>query len=258
MRDIFEQIFDGPPVEPQEAARRSMKPQLRARVYKEAAVGEAAEGGHPVLLDGRAVRTPARRPLAAPTQALAEAIAAEWRAQQEHVDPATMPLTRLANSIIDGVAAQPEPVRDEIEKYLGTDLLFYRAEGPEGLLASQAKHWDPLIGWARDAHGARFVLAQGVIHASQPQEAMAAMAKVIPSEPWPLGAVNVVTTLTGSALIALALAAGRITADEAWTIAHVDEDWNMETWGRDEMALQRRGFRRRELDAAADVLRLSR
>ena len=112
--------------------------------------------------------------------------------------------------------------------------------------------------WARDAHGARFVLAQGVIHASQTQEAMAAMAKVIPSEPWPLGAVNVVTTLTGSALIALALAAGRITADEAWTIAHVDEDWNMETWGRDEMALQRRSFRRRELDAAADVLRLSR
>ena len=258
MRDIFEQIFDGPPVEPQEVARRSMKPQLRARFYEDAVVGEAADGGHPVLLDGRAVRTPARRPLAAPTQALAEAIAAEWRAQQEHVDPATMPLTRLANSIIDGVAAQPEPVRDEIEKYLGTDLLFYRAEGPEGLLASQAKHWDPLIGWARDAHGARFVLAQGVIHASQPQEAMAAMAKVIPSEPWPLGAVNVVTTLTGSALIALALAAGRITADEAWTIAHVDEDWNMETWGRDEMALQRRSFRRRELDAAADVLRLSR
>jgi chaperone required for assembly of F1-ATPase len=169
-----------------------------------------------------------------------------------------MPLTRLANTIIDGVAPQPQPVRAEIEKYLGTDLLFYRAEGPEGLLDAQAKHWDPLIQWARDTHGARFVLAQGVIHASQPKEAIAAMTKAIPGDPWPLGAANVVTTLTGSALIALALAAGRITADEAWRIAHVDEDWNMETWGRDEMALRRRNFRRLELDAAAAVLNLLR
>ncbi|MEW6453638.1 MAG: ATP12 family protein [Pseudomonadota bacterium] len=257
MRDIFEEIFENQPLDPTEAARRNMRPKLRARFYKEAAVSEAADGFH-VLLDGRAVRTPARRPLAAPTRALAELIAVEWQAQQDAVDPATMPLTRLANSIIDGVAAQPQPVREEIEKYLGTDLLFYRAEGPEGLLASQAKHWDPLVAWARDAHGARFVMAQGVIHAKQPADAMAAMAKVIPSDSWALGAVNVITTLTGSALIALALAAGRITPDEAWAIAHVDEDWNMETWGRDEMALQRRNFRRLELDAAADVLRLAR
>ncbi len=257
MRDIFEEIFENQPLDPTEAARRNMRPKLRARFYKEAAVSEASDGFH-VLLDGRAVRTPARRPLAAPTRALAELIAVEWQAQQDAVDPATMPLTRLANSIIDGVAAQPQPVREEIEKYLGTDLLFYRAEGPEGLLASQAKHWDPLVAWARDAHGARFVMAQGVIHAKQPADAMAAMAKVIPSDPWALGAVNVITTLTGSALIALALAAGRITPDEAWLVAHVDEDWNMETWGRDEMALQRRNFRRLELDAAADVLRLAR
>lgn len=257
MRDIFEDIFGKQPLDPQEAARRNMKPQLRARFYKEASVGEGAEG-FSVLLDGRSVRTPARRPLAAPTHGIADAIAVEWRAQQDNVDPATMPLTRLANSIIDGVASQPEPVRAEIEKYLGTDLLFYRAEGPEGLLAAQARHWDPLIAWARDEHGARFVMAQGVMHVSQPKEALAAMAKAIPSDPWPLGAANVITTLTGSALIALALAAGRITPDEAWTIAHVDEDWSMETWGRDEMALQRRNFRRLELDAAADVLRLSR
>jgi chaperone required for assembly of F1-ATPase len=258
MRDIFNDIFDKQPLDPQEAARRNMKPQRRARFYKEANAGDAAEGGYPVLLDGRTVRTPAKRPLAAPTRPLAEALAAEWRAQQDHVDPATMPLTRLANSIIDGVAAQPQPVRAEVEKYLGTDLLFYRAEGPEGLLAVQARHWDPLIEWARDTHGARFVLAQGIVHAKQSPEALTAMATAIPSDPWPLGAVNVVTTLTGSALIALALAAGRITADDAWTIAHVDEDWNMETWGRDEMALQRRNFRRLELDAAAAVLNLLR
>ena len=257
MRDIFEEIFEKQVLDPQEAARRNMKPQLRARFYKEASAGEGADG-FAVLLDGRPVRTPARRPLAAPTRGLAEALAAEWRAQQDNVDPATMPLTRLANSIIDGVATQPEPVRAEVEKYLGTDLLFYRADGPEGLLAAQAKHWDPLIEWARDTHGARFVMVQGVTYEKQPAEAIAAMTRIIPSEPWALGAVNVVTTLTGSALIALALAERRITPDEAWTVAHVDEDWSMETWGRDEMALQRRNFRRLEMDAASDVLRLSR
>jgi len=257
MRDIFEEIFENQPLDPQESARRSMSPKLRARFYKEAAVSEVADGFH-VLLDGRAVRTPARRPLAAPARALAEAISVEWRAQQDAVDPATMPLTRLANSIIDGVAAQPQPVREEVEKYLGTDLLFYRAEGPEGLLALQAEHWDPLIAWARDAHGARFVMAQGIAYTKQPTEAMAAMAKIIPSDPWPLGAVNVITTLTGSALIALALATRKITVDEAWAAAHIDEEWNMKTWGRDEMVMQRLNYRRLDMDAAADVLRLSR
>jgi len=257
MRDIFEEIFENQPLDPEESARRSMRPKLRARFYKEAAVSEAADGFH-VQLDGRAVRTPARRPLAAPTRALAEAISVEWRAQQDAVDPATMPLTRLANSIIDGVAVQPEPVREEVEKYLGTDLLFYRAEGPEGLLALQSKHWDPLIEWARDQHGARFVMAQGIAYAQQPTEAMAAMAKIIPADPWPLGAVNVITTLTGSALIALALSTGKITVDEAWAAAHVDEEWNMRTWGRDEMVMQRLNHRRLDMDAATDVLRLSR
>ena len=257
MRDIFEEIFENQPLDPQESARRSMRTKLRARFYKDAAVTEAADGFH-ILLDGRAVRTPARRPLAAPTHPLAEAISVEWRAQQDAVDPATMPLTRLANSIIDGVAAQPQPVREEVENYLGSDLLFYRAESPEGLLALQAKHWDPLIEWARDQHGARFVMAQGVTYAQQPAEAMAAMATIIPSDPWPLGAVNVITTLTGSALIALALAAGKITVDEAWAAAHVDEEWNMKTWGRDEMVMQRLNYRRLDMDAAADVLRLSR
>jgi chaperone required for assembly of F1-ATPase len=257
MRDIFEEIFENQPLDPEESARRNMRPKRRARFYKEAAVS-ALGGGFHVLLDGRTVRTPARRPLAAPSHALAEAISVEWRAQQDAVDPATMPLTRLANSIIDGVAAQPEPVRDEVEKYLGTDLLFYRAEGPESLVASQAEHWDPLIAWARDRHGARFVLAQGITYVPQPAEAIAAVVKTIPSDPWALGAVNVITTLTGSALIALALATGKITVDEAWAAAHVDEEWNMKTWGRDEMVLQRLNYRRLDMDAAADVLRLAR
>ena len=150
-----------------------------------------------------------------------------------------MPLTRLANSIIDGVVPAPEPVAAEIENYLGTDLLFYRAASPAGLVASQRAHWDPVVEWARETFGARFVLVEGVMHVPQPEAAIAAAVKAIPNganirECWQLGALNVVTTLTGSALLALALAAGRVTADEAWTAAHVDEDWNMQFWGRDE------------------------
>jgi len=255
MRDIFEEIFENQPLDPEESARRSMRPNLRARFYQAATVGEGLEG-FAVLLDGRPVRTPARRHLAAPARVLAEALAVEWDAQKDRVDPAVMPLTRLANSIIDGVAAAPQPVAADVEKYLGSDLLFYRAEGPQRLVERQARLWDPVLACAREALGARFVLAQGVVHAAQPEGAVAAARAAIPDDPWRLGAVHVITTLTGSALLALALLRGHLTADEAWTAAHVDEDWNMEQWGRDEIALVRRAARRAELDAATTVLAL--
>ena len=263
MRDIFEEIFENQPLDPTESARRNLRPQLRTRFYQSAAVGEALQnpedGGFPVLLDGRPVRTPARRLLAAPVRALAEALAAEWNAQKDKVDPAAMPLTRLANSIIDGVAPAPGPVAAEIESYLGADLLFYRAAEPAGLVTSQRAHWDPIMDWARDTLGSRFVLVEGVMHATQPEAAIAAAVAAIPKgagieECWRLGAVNVVTTVTGSALLALALAAGRVTPDEAWTAAHVDEDWQMQFWGRDELALSRRAYRFAEMQAAAAVL----
>jgi chaperone required for assembly of F1-ATPase len=258
MRDIFEEIFENQPLDPTEAARRDLRPKLRARFYREATVGEGAEGVA-VLLDGRPVRTPARALLAAPVRQLAQALAAEWNAQQDKVDPAAMPLTRLANSIIDGVAPAPAPVAAEIENYLGSDLLFYRASEPPGLVASQRAHWDPPVEWAHETHGARFVLIEGVMHQPQPATAIAAAVRAIPKgasieEAWRLGALNVVTTLTGSALLALALGAGRITVDEAWTAAHVDEDWNMEFWGRDELALSRRAYRFAEMQTAASVL----
>ena len=258
MRDIFEEIFENQPLDPEESARRSMRPKLRARFYQAATVGEGTDGFQ-ALLDGRPVWTPARAFLAAPVRELAEVLAAEWDAQRDKVDPAAMPLTRLANSIIDGVAAAPGPVAAEIENYLGTDLLFYRASTPAGLVASQRAHWDPIVEWAREALGARFVLVEGVMHAPQPDAAIAAAVRAIPSgagieERWRLGALNVVTTLTGSALLALALAAGRVTIDEAWTAAHVDEDWNMQFWGRDEVILQRRAYRFAEMQAAATVL----
>lgn len=262
MRDIFEEIFANQPLDPTEAARRNMRPNLRARFYKEASVGDA-EGGFRVLLDGRPVRTPAGKPLAAPLRTLAEALTDEWNTQQIKIDPAAMPLTRLANSIIDGVVRSPQPVAAEIEKYIGTDLLLYRAGEPSGLVATQCQRWDPVLDWARETLGARFVTVEGVMFETQPGEAIAAAAAAIPAgadieSAWRLGALNVATTLTGSALLALALAAGRITVDEAWAAAHADEDWNMMFWGRDELALQRRAYRFAEMSAAATVLSLLR
>jgi chaperone required for assembly of F1-ATPase len=248
------ELFDNPAAHnPLEAARRGARPVPRKRFYNRAATVREGEN-YAVRLDDKPVRTPAGRTLAAPTPALAEALAAEWDAQRDVIDPARMPLTRLANAIIDGVADRPGPVADEVAKYLASDLVCYRASSPHGLNERQARHWDPIVDWARDTLGARLSLGEGVIHVTQPEPALAAARAAIPNDPWRLGAVHTVTTLTGSALIALALARGRLTADEAWAAAHVDEDWNMEQWGRDELALERRAFRFAELQAAALVL----
>jgi chaperone required for assembly of F1-ATPase len=250
MRDLFENASPG---DPMAAARRGARPALRKRFYDKAEAAVTPEG-YAVRLDGKPVRTPAGRVLAAPTPALGAAIAAEWNAQADTIDPAEMPLTRLANAIIDGVADRPAPVTAEIEKYLGSDLVCYRASSPRGLAERQARLWDPVLDWARETLSAPFMLGEGVTFVTQPETALTAARSAIPADPWRLGAVNEVTTLTGSALLALALARGRLTADEAWQAAHVDEDWNMEQWGRDELALERRAFRFAELQAAATVL----
>jgi chaperone required for assembly of F1-ATPase len=257
MRDLFEDIFTNQPLDPMEAARRAMRPQLRRRFYQQAGI-EGGEGEFRVVLDQHPVRTPARRTLALPTWKLAAATAAEWEAQRDIVDPAAMPLTRLANSIIDGVADAPAAVAAEVEKYLGSDLVLYRAEGPDGLVALQAQSWDPVLVWAREVLGARFVATAGLVFTAQPMQALAAAAAAIPRDPgcdlWRLGALHAVTTLTGSALIALVLAAGALNVDQAWAAAHVDEDWNMDFWGRDQLALERRAFRFTEMQAATLVL----
>jgi chaperone required for assembly of F1-ATPase len=254
MRDLFKDISTPSPGDPMRAAQHAMRPPLKPRFYRRADVVETGDG-FAVALDGRRPRTPARRPLAAPTRALGEALAAEWDAQRAHIDPARMPLTRLANTIIDGVAAAAPEIAAEIEKYLGSDLVCYRAQSPDGLVARQAQHWDPVLAFAREQLGARFVVTEGVRFVSQPAGAIAAARRAVPLNPWRLGAVHAVMTLTGSALIALALAARALTSETAWAAAHVDEDWNMELWGRDELALQRRDFRFAEMQAAATVLR---
>jgi len=264
MRDLFTEIFENQPLDPTEAARRAMRPRLRKRFYRQAHVGAGGEAGFAVLLDGKPVATPARRPLAAPTAALAEALAAEWDAQKAEIDPARMPLTRLANAVIDAVADAPEAVAVEVAKYLGSDLVFYRADAPAGLVARQAQAWDPVLAWASDELGARFTPVTGVMFAEQPAAALAAARLGIPTETghmkdiWRLGAVSSITALTGSALLALALGAGALAVDQAWAAAHVDEDWQMAQWGRDEIALARRAYRRAEMQAAARVLALCR
>jgi len=255
MRDVFEDIFAAEPLDPTEAARRAARPTLRRRFFRAVSLTHEP-AGFVVALDGRPVRTPARRPLAAPTRPLAEALAAEWDAQVEVIDPAKMPLTRLANTIIDGVAAARPEIVAEIEKYLGSDLVYYRAEAPDALVMRQERHWDPILAFARDDLAARFVVTQGVNFVTQPADAIEAARHAVPGDPWRLGAVHAVMTLTGSALIALALVRGAVSMDDAWAAAHVDEDWNMEQWGRDELALARRAMRLAEMQAAVRVLQL--
>jgi chaperone required for assembly of F1-ATPase len=251
MRELFE-ISQAE--NPMEAARRGARPILRQRFYENASVAETPQG-HALQLDGKPVHTPARCLLVAPSASIAQDLAAEWNAQTDVIDPAKMPLTRLANAIIDGVAAAPQPVAAEVEKYLASDMLFYRAGARDGLVERQAKHWDPILQWARDTLGAKFMLGEGVVYVAQSDAALSAARAAIPADPWRLGAVHVITTLTGSALIALAVADGFLSPDAAWQVAHVDEDWNMEQWGRDDMAMQRRIFRLAEFQAAATVLR---
>jgi chaperone required for assembly of F1-ATPase len=256
MREIFTEIFENQPLDPREAARRGARPQLRKRFYSQAHLGEG-EGGFALLLDGKPVKTPARRALVAPSRVLTEKIAGEWNAQAELIDPGRMPLTRLANAVIDAVADAPRPVADEVANYLGSDLLCYRAEAPVGLVELQARHWDPVLAWARDTLGARFVLAQGVMHVAQPKQAVDAARTGIPMDPWRLGAVSMITTLTGSGLLALALNVAALDADAAWAAAHVDEDWQISQWGSDEAVVERRAYRRAEFDAAEAVLQLT-
>lgn len=203
------------------------------RFWTDAAV-EAVAGGHAVRLDGRPVRTPAKRELVVPTAALAEGVAAEWRAQGERIDPLTMPLTRAANAALDKAAPQEAEVVDELAGYGASDLLCYRADAPEGLVARQRAAWDPMLDWAEAAHGARLATTVGVMPALQPEAALAALrAPVAEAGPWGLTALSEFVTLTGSLVLGLA-ALGRARPLEAlWAASRVDEDWQAELWGAD-------------------------
>ena len=253
MRELFDEVSGKSPLDPEEAVRRTTRGPRRKRFYTNAGVVES-HGGFAITLDDKPVRTPSGRALVAPTREIADAIVAEWDAQKEIIDPLTMPMTRLANSVVDAVVDRVEAVTEDVAKYLGSDLLFYRAGHPEALVAREAALWDPVLFWAANAFGAHFILAEGIVHVRQPDSAVAAVRAALPADPWSIAALHVVTTLTGSALLALALLQGVLDTDQVWAAAHVDEDWNMERWGVDEEVAARRAARSVDFRAAARVL----
>lgn len=253
MRELFEEAVGTSPLDPEEAVRRTTRAPRRKRFYARAGVVEALDG-FSVVLDDKPIRTPSGRAVVAPSLQIAGGIAAEWEAQQEFIDPMTMPLTRLANSVVNAVVDKVDAVAEDIAKYFSSDLLFYRAGHPEALVAREAEHWDPVVFWAADTLGAHFILAEGIVHVRQPDAAIAAARAALPKDAWSIAALHVVTTLTGSALLALALLRGLLDQDQVWKAAHVDEDWNSEKWGVDEEVAARRAARLVDFRAAAGVL----
>lgn len=210
-----------------------------------------------IRLDDRPVRTPGRAPLALPTPALAEAIASEWRAVGETLDPRLMPLTGLANAAIDRVAPDPQAFADGLAAYAESDLLYYRAESPAELIAREAAAWDPLLAWARDRYDIHFETVSGIMHRPQPPATLTRLTEAVASRaPFALVALQPIVTIGGTLVGALALAEKAIDADTLWTAAIVDESWQAELWGEDAEAVQTRAIRRRDFDAAVRFLTL--
>ncbi len=254
MRDILENAegaIERGDVGPGKSNREQDKPKFPKRFYKKAKV-RADDPGFVVELDGRAVKTPGKQSLLMPTQGAAELVADEWNAIVEDINPLLMPVTRLANTAIDGVATQAQAVMEDVLRYAGSDLLCYRADTPEGLVAKQREHWDPILDWADTDLGARFTLVKGIMHQAQPREAIAAFGSRLKTheDPFKLACLHTFTSLSGSALIALALAEGELSVEQAWQAAHVDEDWNIGLWGEDHEAAERRKQREGDFVAA--------
>ncbi|MFQ5617775.1 MAG: ATP12 family chaperone protein [Rhodospirillales bacterium] len=215
--------------------------------------------GFTVTLDGRTVRTPAGRELALPTEALARAVAGEWEAQEDEVRAHTMPIMRLANAAIDRVEPHRHEIVDQTVAYARTDLLCYRADSPPELADRQAASWQPLLDWAAETHGARLNVTCGVTPADQPAAALEALRAAVEAvDDLELAALASVTGASGSLIVALALAAGRIDADEAHEISQLDESYQMEKWGEDADAQARRRRLHADIRAAAAFLALAR
>ncbi|WP_420142757.1 ATP12 family chaperone protein [Sphingomonas sp.] len=222
------------------------------RFYKEATVVDRA-----ILLDGRAVRTPDRRPLSLPTQALARAVAEEWSAQVETIDPRAMPLAGLANAAIDKVAPDPAAFARPLAAYAQTDLLCYRADTPEVLAARQAAAWDPVLAWARRRYDVDFAVTAGIVHAPQPDATVVRLSHALAVlDPFRLTAMSPLVTIGGSLVVALAVMEGELAPDAAFEITHLDEIWQAERWGEDPLALKARDARRADFLAAARFLAL--
>lgn len=222
------------------------------RFYKDVTVADGA-----ILLDGRPVKTPARAPLVLPTPKLAEAVAAEWRAQGEEIDPRTMRLTGLSNAAIDRVAPDTAAFIRPLAAYAESDLLCYRADAPAELIARQADAWNPLLDWARARFDVAFTVTSGIVHAAQPQATIVRLSEALAAyDAFHLAGLAPIITIGGSLVTALALAEGEIDPDSAFDLTHLDELWQARRWGEDKMALEARTIRKRDFMAAAELLAL--
>jgi chaperone required for assembly of F1-ATPase len=228
------------------------------RFYQQASVG-VVEDDAALLLDGKLAHTPRRHPLLFRSRALAEAVAAEWQRQGTHLDPLTMPITRIVHSGLDFVVTEAGAVRADIVRFASSDLLCYRAAGPASLVQAQATAWDPILAWARERLGARFVCGEGIVPITQPPAAVTAVRTAVLTfaDGLTLAALATLTSATGSALLALAVARGRLSAREAWASAHVDEEFQERQWGIDLPAQQRRVNHLVEMEAAQTILALA-
>jgi chaperone required for assembly of F1-ATPase len=226
------------------------------RFYTSASVSAAA-GGFGINLDARPLRTPARAPLLLPTPELAEAVAAEWQGQGDTIAPRSMPLTGLANAAIDRVAPDPAGFARGLAVFAENELLAYRAEGPAPLVARQTALWDPWLAWARQRYDVDFTIVTGIIHRPQPAATLDRLhAAYAALDAFRLAALNPVVTISGSAVIGLAVAEGEMDAEAAWTTGHLDELWQAELWGKDPLAEAGHRDRQADLDAAVRFLRL--
>lgn len=227
------------------------------RFWKAAEVAEA-DTGWSVTLDGRPVRTPLKKPLALPSREFAEQVASEWDAQDDLIDPLSMPFTRSANAAIDKVAAQRDEVRDMLAAYAGTDLLCYRATGPDALIARQAQGWDAVLDWAEARFGAALAVTQGILPIDQPQDSLLRYrAELDRFSDFELTGLHDLVSISGSIVLALAVVEALMTADEAYDLSRIDELWQIEQWGRDEEAEALANRKRFEFLHAKAVMDLS-
>lgn len=225
------------------------------RFYKQVSVSEQ-DRAFVVLLDGKPVKTPGRATLALPSRALADAVADEWRGQGDKIDPATMTLTGLTNTAIDRLPTQHDAVVSHIVRFGRSDLLCYRADAPAELVARQAAAWDSLLAWLTEAHGACLTVGTGITFIEQPEAAVLALENEVRSHSdFALAALNLAVSVTGSLVLALALADAHLGADQVFAAATVDEVFQAEKWGRDAEAEVRHERLAADLAAAERFLR---
>ncbi len=226
------------------------------RFWKETSVTEV-EGGFSVLLDGRPVRTPNKSALTLPTVEMAEAVAAEWEAQEGVIEPLSMPVTRSANSAIDKVTPQRADVVSMLAGYAETDLLCHRADFPEGLADLQRKGWDPVLDWAREKHQAPLKVVVGILPAEQPQESLTKFHNLVDGySAFSLTALHDLIGLSGSIVLGLWVAQGAGDAEAAWNLSRIDEDWQIAQWGEDEEATEMANAKKDQFLHAERFLRL--